>query len=152
MKKQNRKTEVPDRFRLLSWIGDLFKGLLTGSARRKVVVTLMGVVVFVTTYALILPALTLEQDKASVLPGFHLGEVITDEASARNIEAEIREQEAEISDQPDDTGQSADGDIQTGDSDGEAPVPEKTGIPSCSGAPSASLMKSSSRNTTWPTG
>ena len=140
MKKQNRKTEVPDRFRLLSWIGDLFKGLLTGSARRKVVVTLMGVVVFVTTYALILPALTLEESETAQVPGFHLGDIITNETSARNIERAI--EEASSSGESDtgtpaaeeaDTGKDENGSSESGSAADTAGTEEETAVNRSSG-------------------
>ena len=40
--------------------------------RRALVTTLAGVVVFVTTYSLILPAITLESEVAEEMPGFFM--------------------------------------------------------------------------------
>ena len=72
---------------------------------RKLVMSLAAVVVFVTTYALVLPALTLDEDKADSTPGI---EVMTEQA-AEEIAPEEKEkssaQEQAVSEQPQESEQ-----------------------------------------------
>ena len=67
-----------------------FKKSIQGRMFRKVSFVMAGIVVFATTYSLILPALTLDYDTLSDLPGLHLGqkpvvvEVLNSENSGRD--------------------------------------------------------------------
>ena len=70
----------------------------------RAVLSLTMVVVFVTTYALILPALTLDEEKAEELPGITVEgteevkeENITSEAMAADSQAEVSSEEAAAS-------------------------------------------------------
>ncbi len=49
-----------------------FKLSYTRSRRQKIIMTLAGLIVFVTTYALILPAITIDTDTAEREPGIEM--------------------------------------------------------------------------------
>ena len=65
-------------------LSELIKELMTNqkhfSLRRRLAMFMAGVVVFVTTYHLILPAITIEYDTALEMPGisFEEGELVND--------------------------------------------------------------------------
>ena len=72
---------------------------------RKVTVTLAGIVVFVTTYALILPAIALEEQKATQESGIYLEAGIVDEEDAgwetipsEDLSEEERQSESTVED------------------------------------------------------
>lgn len=50
-----------------------FKLSYTRSRRQKIIITLAAIIVFVTTYALILPAITIDTDTAEIEPGIDVG-------------------------------------------------------------------------------
>ena len=54
-----------------------FKLSYTRSRRQKIIITLAAIIVFVTTYALILPAITIDTDTAEKEPGIDVGAVDT---------------------------------------------------------------------------
>lgn len=55
---------------------------------RKIVRILSVLVVFITTYALILPAITLEKDKAQMMPGLEVGSSSSDQSDTVPAESE----------------------------------------------------------------
>ena len=61
------------------------------SKYRKVVNLVAMIVVFATTYALILPAITLESDKASQLSGISISETTTETQSNEAPPVEVTE-------------------------------------------------------------
>ena len=67
-----------------------FKKSIQGRMFRKASFVMAGIVVFATTYSLILPALTLDYNSLSDLPGLHLGEkpvvveVLNNESTGRD--------------------------------------------------------------------
>ena len=61
------------------------------SKYRKVVNLVAMIVVFATTYALILPAITLESDKASQLSGISISETTTEAQSNEAPPVEVTE-------------------------------------------------------------
>lgn len=65
------------------WNSFKFEKILMWRRKYGKIVNLFAiVVVFATTYALILPALTLDQDKVEQTPGIHTGTASTDEPPA----------------------------------------------------------------------
>ena len=57
-----------------SWYRSVLEYFRHSRAGRNLSLVLAGVVVFATTYSLILPALTLEEDSLAEMPGLHLGQ------------------------------------------------------------------------------
>ena len=62
-----------------------FKLSYTRSRRQKIIITLAAIIVFVTTYALILPAITIDTDTAEIEPGIDVG--ATEGAAAADMPA-----------------------------------------------------------------
>ena len=66
-----------------------FKLSYTRSRRQKIIITLAAIIVFVTTYALILPAITIDTDTAEKEPGIDVGAVDTIDLPAASLEESV---------------------------------------------------------------
>ena len=66
-----------------------FKLSYTRTRRQKIIMSLAAIIVFVTTYALILPAITIDTDTAEVEPGMDVGTVETVELPAASLKESV---------------------------------------------------------------
>ena len=69
MKMKDRRSDRQDRLMFVDQLLSAIRKSVRDRRIKRAGIVLAGIVVFVTTYSLILPALTLEEDTLSQLPG-----------------------------------------------------------------------------------
>ena len=72
--RRNGKIKEKERAPLMKRYAAVIRKTMKDRTRRYFAMALAGVVVFTTTYALILPAITLEREEAARMPGMTVGQ------------------------------------------------------------------------------